>query len=172
MNVTIYSTPTCPYCHQAKQYLNSRQVPFTDRNVASDPQAAEEMVRHSGQRGVPVLVIGDTVIIGFDRPKIDAALSGGQTARPKLGAAVADAVKMAPKYGLGIYEGAYVGRVNPGSTAEAGGIQAGDVIITLAGQQVKGADDISSIVGGLSAGKRAPAQVWRDGRQIQLELVF
>ena len=172
MNVTIYSTPTCPYCHQAKQYLNARQVPFTDRNVASDPRAAEEMVRRSGQRGVPVIVIDDMVIIGFDRPRIDAALAGGQKAKPRLGAAVADAAKMAPKYGLGIYEGAYVGRVHPGSTAEQGGIEAGDVIISLAGQKVNGADDISTIVDALSVGKRVPALVWRNGRQIQLELVF
>jgi len=172
MNVTVYSTPTCPYCHQAKQYLNSRQVPFTDRNVAADSGAAEEMVRRSGQRGVPVLVIDDTVIVGFDRPRIDAALAGGQKAKPRLGAAVADAAKMAPKYGLGIYEGAYVGRVNPGSTAERGGIEAGDVIITLAGQTVKNADDISTIVETLATGARAPAAIWRDGRQLQLNLVF
>ena len=64
-------------------------------------------------------MIGDTVIIGFDRPKIDAALSRRPDSQSlKLGAAVADAAKMAPKYGLGIHEGAYVGRVNPGSTAE------------------------------------------------------
>jgi glutaredoxin 3 len=172
MNVTIYSTPTCPYCHQAKQYLSSRQVAFTDRNVANDPRAAEEMVQRSGQRGVPVIVIGDTVIVGFDRPKIDAALAGGQKATPRLGAAVADAAKMAPKYGLGIYEGAYIGRVHAGSTAERGGVKAGDVIISLAGRPVKGADDIPTIVNDLRAGQRAPALVWRDGRQIQLELTF
>ena len=49
MNITVYSTPTCPYCHQAKQYLTSRQVPFVDKNVAADSRAAEEMVQRSGQ---------------------------------------------------------------------------------------------------------------------------
>ena len=96
----------------------------------------------------------------------------GRKATPRLGAAVADAAKMAPKYGLGIYEGAYVGRVNPGSTAERGGIKAGDVIVTLAGQSVKTADDISTIVGALTVGKRVLTVIWRDGRQIQQELVF
>ena len=172
MSITVYTTPTCPYCRQAKEYLKTRQATFAEKNVAMDSQAANEMVRLSGQRGVPVLVINGEVIIGFDRPRIDAALVSGRSARPKLGAAVADAAKMAPKYGLGIYEGAYVGRVNPGSASEQAGIKAGDIIIHLAGQPVKTADDIQRIVGSLQAGERVLGNVWRDGRQIQLEVAF
>ena len=134
MSVTIYTTPTCPYCRQAKDYLRARQVAFEEKNVAADPSAAEEMVRHSGQRGVPVLLIDGQVIVGFDRARIDAALASRGAPRPRLGAAIADAAGVAPKYGLGLYEGAYVGRVHPGSAAARAGIQAGDVIIGLAGR--------------------------------------
>jgi len=172
MSITVYTTPTCPYCRQAKEYLKMRQSPFTEKNVATDQGAADEMVRLSGQRGVPVLVINGEVIIGFDRPRIDEALAGGGSTQLKLGAAVADAEKMAPKYGLGIYEGAYVGRVNPGSVSERAGITAGDIITHLAGQPVKMADDIQQIIGGLRAGQRVLGVVWRDGRQIQLEMTF
>lgn len=73
--VTVYSTPTCPYCHQAKDYLKEKGVEFEDINVAEDKAKAKEMIEKSGQMGVPVLEIGDTIIIGFDREAIDKALA-------------------------------------------------------------------------------------------------
>jgi glutaredoxin-like YruB-family protein len=72
--VLVYSTPTCPYCKLAKQYLTEHGVAFTDINVAEDEARAREMIEKTGQMGVPVLDIGGTVIIGFDRPAIDKAL--------------------------------------------------------------------------------------------------
>jgi glutaredoxin-like YruB-family protein len=72
--VTIYSATWCGFCHAAKQYLDKLGVKYTDKDVESDPAAGLEAVDKSGQRGIPVLDIGGTVIIGFDRPKIDAAL--------------------------------------------------------------------------------------------------
>ena len=77
MSVRIYSTPTCPYCVMAKDYLKAKKVKFTDFNVASDHKAAEEMVRKSGQMGVPVIEINGHVIVGFDREAIDHALGHG-----------------------------------------------------------------------------------------------
>jgi len=71
MNVTIYSTPTCPWCNVAKQYLKSKNVAFRDVNVAQDRQGAYEMISKSGQRGVPVLDINGNIIIGFDQNAID-----------------------------------------------------------------------------------------------------
>lgn len=73
-NVTIYSTTWCGFCHAAKQYLDKIGVKYTDRDVESDPAAGLESVEKSGQRGIPVLDIGGTIIVGFDRPRIDAAL--------------------------------------------------------------------------------------------------
>jgi glutaredoxin-like YruB-family protein len=72
--VTVYSTPSCPYCNKLKQYLNKHGVRYTDVNVAANPAAAEEMVRKSGQRGVPQTDINGRIIIGFDVPKISRLL--------------------------------------------------------------------------------------------------
>ena len=66
MSVVVYTTPTCGFCHQVKAYLNQRGVPFTEHDVSRDPQAAAEMVRLSGQQGVPVVLIDGQVIVGFN----------------------------------------------------------------------------------------------------------
>ena len=75
MAVTVYSTPTCGYCRMAKNYLKEKNVAFTDFNVATNSEKAQEMVRKSGQMGVPVLDVNGKIIIGFDRGAIDQALS-------------------------------------------------------------------------------------------------
>ncbi len=72
--VTIYTTPTCSFCRQAKEYLSQHGVPYTEVNVAANPAAAQEMIAKSGQMGVPVLDIGGTLIVGFDKKAIERAL--------------------------------------------------------------------------------------------------
>lgn len=67
--VTIYSTPTCPYCVYAKQYFTENGVAFTDIDVSRDHVAAQEMINKSGQMGVPVVDIGGNVVVGF-RPDV------------------------------------------------------------------------------------------------------
>lgn len=74
MSVRIYSTSTCPWCDKAKDYLKKLGVAFEAVDVSKDRAMAEEMIRKTGQRGVPVLDIGGKVIVGFDQPAIDAAL--------------------------------------------------------------------------------------------------
>jgi len=74
MKVEIYSTPTCPYCHKAKEYFKANKIEYTDYNVAEDQARAKEMMDKSGQMGVPVIVVDDKVIVGFDKPKLEAAL--------------------------------------------------------------------------------------------------
>ncbi len=73
-NVTVYSTPTCPYCTMAKNYLTEKNITYTDHDVSRDQTMAQEMVKKSGQMGVPVLDINGNIIIGFDKPRIDSAL--------------------------------------------------------------------------------------------------
>ncbi len=73
-NVTVYSTSWCGFCVQAKKYFDSIGIKYTDVNVEEDREAAEAMVEKSGQMGVPVIEIGDNIIVGFDKPKIDLAL--------------------------------------------------------------------------------------------------
>lgn len=72
--ILIYSADWCAFCHAAKDYLDKKGVAYTERNVEHDQASAMEAVQKSGQTGIPVLDIDGTVIIGFDRPKIDAAL--------------------------------------------------------------------------------------------------
>jgi glutaredoxin-like YruB-family protein len=74
-NVKVYSTPTCPWCRKAKEYLAEKGVQFTDFNVAEDRAKLQEMVQLTGQRGVPVIVIDDEMIVGFDQARIDQALA-------------------------------------------------------------------------------------------------
>ena len=69
-NVIIYSTPTCHFCHMAKDFFKEKNVAFTDYDVASDAERRKEFMEKSGQRGVPVIFIGDDMVIGFDKPKI------------------------------------------------------------------------------------------------------
>lgn len=73
--VTIYSAGWCGFCHMAKQYLDQKGVPYTEKDVEHDVKYAYEAVEKSGQRGIPVLDIGGEIIVGFDRPRIDAALA-------------------------------------------------------------------------------------------------
>jgi glutaredoxin-like YruB-family protein len=72
--VNVYSTPTCPYCIRAKQFLKENNVAFTDYDVGSNKAKAQEMIKKSGQMGVPVIDIDGEIIVGFDREKIAAAL--------------------------------------------------------------------------------------------------
>jgi len=74
MSVSVYSTQTCPYCTMVKNYLKQKQVPFSDYDVGRDQRKAEEMVRKSGQMGVPVVDINGRVIVGFNKGEIDKAL--------------------------------------------------------------------------------------------------
>ena len=68
--VTIYSTPTCHFCHAAKEFFTANNVTFADHDVATDIEKRKEMVDMTGQMGVPVIRIGDDVIVGFDEPKL------------------------------------------------------------------------------------------------------
>lgn len=73
--VTVYSTPTCPWCQAVKRYLRQRGIPFRDVDVSRDRREAERMIHRSGQSGVPVVEIDGTMIVGFDRARIDRALN-------------------------------------------------------------------------------------------------
>lgn len=76
--VTIYSTPTCHFCHMAKEFFKANNVVFTDHNVAENAEKRQEMIQKSGQMGVPVIFIGDPsdpsgqaeMVIGFDEERL------------------------------------------------------------------------------------------------------
>lgn len=73
-SVTIYSADWCAFCHAAMEYLDKLGVKYTEKNVEEKQEFAREAVEKSNQTGIPVLDIDGTIVVGFDRPKIDAAL--------------------------------------------------------------------------------------------------
>ncbi|OGI56963.1 NrdH-redoxin [Candidatus Nomurabacteria bacterium RIFCSPHIGHO2_02_FULL_37_13] len=69
-NVTIYSTPTCHFCQMAKEFFKERNVAYTEYDVAGNMEKRKEMIEKSGQMGVPVIFIGEELVVGFDKPQI------------------------------------------------------------------------------------------------------
>lgn len=74
MTVKIYSTQSCPWCHKTKEFLKKNKVKFKDIDVGANQKAAQEMIKKSGQTGVPVLDINGEIIVGFQEEKIKKAL--------------------------------------------------------------------------------------------------
>ncbi|MEK9184827.1 MAG: glutaredoxin domain-containing protein [Patescibacteria group bacterium] len=73
-NVTIYSTPTCTYCNQAKEFFKENNVQYTEYNVGADTDKRKEMIDKSGQMGVPVIDIDDDITVGFNKEKLSTIL--------------------------------------------------------------------------------------------------
>ena len=73
--VTIYTTPTCHFCHAAKDFFTANNVKFTDYNVATDLEKRKEMIQKSGQMGVPVIYVGDQLVVGFDEGRLKELLA-------------------------------------------------------------------------------------------------
>ena len=73
-NVTIYTTPTCVYCKMTKEFFNEHNVQYTEKDVAGDAVAREEMVQKSGQMGVPVVDIDGELVVGFDKERLSELL--------------------------------------------------------------------------------------------------
>ena len=69
-NIKVYSTPTCPYCIRAKSYLKEHNIPFENIDISSDENGLTEMIKISGQMGVPVILIDGETIVGFEQAKI------------------------------------------------------------------------------------------------------
>lgn len=145
----------------AKEFLSQRGVPFVEKDVSRDPIAAQEMVRRSGQRGVPVIVVDDRVIVGFNRPLLEEALG---RMRLELGVTVADVAKLRHKYNLSVREGALVGSVKPGSLAAQAGLRAGDVIVEIAGVPIRTAQDVTAALTHLPSARQIEV-AWVRGTQ-------
>lgn len=70
MRVTIYGTSHCPWCHKAREFLIAHKVKFTDVNVEENEKSKKDMIKKSGQMGVPVIDIDGKIIVGFDETAI------------------------------------------------------------------------------------------------------
>ncbi len=165
MKVVVYTTPTCAFCHQAKQFLSRQGIPFVEKNVAADRKAAVEMVRISGQQGVPVITVDGQVVVGFDQPRLRQLLQQASRGGPKLGASIADAASQVKKHPGIPALGAYVGRVRPGSPAEKAGLRPGDVIVSLGGQQVMRSSDLHRLLPQMPAGHEVSLSYVRNGEE-------
>lgn len=177
--VTVYSTKTCPWCDRAKDYLRSKNVPFVEKDVASDYEAAMEMIRRTGQQGVPVIATDEEVILGFDQPRLARLaekFSGPK--RPPLGLLAADAEQYLQKHPEEAEKfpadtkGVYVGEVRPGSVAEKSGLRRGDVVQALAGKRVRNMAALDQLIGNVKAGEAVAVRFLRDGESQEAELQF
>jgi glutaredoxin-like YruB-family protein len=74
MAITLYTTPSCSFCTKAKNWFRENRIRFTEYDVSRDPRRADEMVRKSGQQGVPVIDVNGRIIVGFNQPEIEKAL--------------------------------------------------------------------------------------------------
>ena len=73
-NIKVYTTNSCPWCTKVKNYLRSKHINYEEVNVGINRAAAMEMVNKSGQMGVPVLEINGSIVVGFDKKRIDSLL--------------------------------------------------------------------------------------------------
>lgn len=73
-DITIYTTPQCPWCHKAKEFLESKGVDYEEKNVAADSEAAEKMIELTGQRSVPVISKGGLYVVGYSPEQIEKLL--------------------------------------------------------------------------------------------------
>jgi glutaredoxin 3 len=74
MSVVVYSTPSCGYCSMVKDFLRKKQIPFEEYDVSRDQRRADEMVRKSGQMGVPVVDVNGRILVGYRPAEIESAL--------------------------------------------------------------------------------------------------
>ena len=148
----------------AKEFLSQKGVPYTEKDISRDPQAASEL-QQLGQYGVPVILVDGRMVVGFDRAQLERMLAQATAApgakRPRLGASIADAAHHAPP---GSPPGAYVGRVRPRSPVARAGLLPGDVIIALAGHPVDNAAAVEQILRRQGWQHSVPVRIYRNGR--------
>jgi S1-C subfamily serine protease len=129
-------------------------VEFREIDVSQDQEAARDVVRRTGQLGVPVIADAQEAIVGFDLPRLQRMAA--RHTRPGLGLRVKDAADR---------PGAYVGSVRPDSPAERAGVKAGDVVDELSGAPVENAADLERIAAQQRPGQPTSVSVWRGGER-------
>ncbi len=174
MDIKIYTTPTCGYCHQAKRFLQERGVRFSEYDVSRDRQAAQEMVNKTGQMGVPVIEVDGEMIVGFDRPRLEQLLArgAGSGRRISLGISVADAARAAQCCGAAAVAGALVGRVKPMHPGDRAGLRPGDIITEINMHTIRNAADLEHSMGSITAGKRLTIGYVRGQERRQAEVAL
>lgn len=177
--VVLYRTQTCPWCDRTKEYLESRGVPFVEKDVSADMDAAREMVEMSGQQGVPVVATEQEVVVGFDQLRLariaDRFSSPKRPAFGVLGANADDYFARHPEKAPGgdaDIRGVFVGQAKPGSVAARAGIQAGDVIQAFANKRVRDMRGLDEIMESVGPGDNVSVRVLRGADDVNLQLDF
>jgi S1-C subfamily serine protease len=148
-------------------------VKYTEYDVSRDREAAEEMVALTGQIGVPVTVIDGDAVIGFDRARLQAILTGAEGRKPlRFGLKIADADKVAQKQGAIPVFGAVVGEVSPGSLGERAGLRTGDIVTQVNTWRVSNADDLQKALLGLKPGNIMTIMFLRGSEDRKSEIVI
>lgn len=156
-----------------KEFLSQKGVDYEERDVAANQAYAEEMVKSTGQMGVPVIIIDGQAVIGFDRGRLEQILSGRQTnARPALGASIADAGKITAKMGTGVILGVYIGSVRPNSIAARTGLTAGDIITEINLKPVANAADLEQSLLKFNRGSKFTLTLIRGNQKLTKEGTF
>lgn len=123
--------------------------------------------------GVPVIVVDSEVIVGFDRPRLQAliAAGGSNTGRVRFGIKIADASRVASSSGVGTVSGAIVGEVSPGFLGEKAGLKEGDIITEMSGRPINGAADMEKVIAAIQPGNIVTILFKRDGETRKSEVV-
>ena len=172
MNIKIYTTPTCGYCHKAKKFFSDRGVNFTEYDVSRDRTAAQAMMRETGQMGVPVIVVDGEVIIGFNRPRLEQLLAGRSNGQHiHFGLSIADANKVIHKHGISSVSGVFVGKVAASSLGERAGLKAGDIITEINLCPIHNADDMEKALLSLTKGSKVVISYLRGHSNLKSEIV-
>ncbi|MBN1937110.1 MAG: PDZ domain-containing protein [Anaerolineae bacterium] len=163
--ITLYVSYTSAICLQAIDFFKRRDIEFTVYDVSENSSAMEEMAYLSNQRHVPVIVIGDEVMVGFDMARLRQILPLQERTKVSLGVSIAN-VKQTDLYP----EGAFVGSVKPGSLADRAGVKKGDIITEMIQRPVKAASDVHQVMSQVVPGDPVPLTVWRAGRTLRFTI--
>ena len=138
-----------------REFLSQKGLSYIARDVSIDRAAAQELVRITGQMGVPVTIIDGQTVVGFDKARLERTITrsiGAQ--RPPFGAAIADAAKITAQKGTSITLGAYIGKIRAGSVAEKIGLSPDDIITELNMQRITNASDLEQALSKVNKGSR------------------
>lgn len=153
-------------------------MPFVEKDVARDYEAAMEMIKRSGQQGVPVVATDDDVIVGFDQARLGRiADKFAGPRRPPLGLLAADAEGYLARHPDAApvppgTKGVFVGKVRPDTVAERAGLQPGDIIVGLAGKRIQRMTTLDQWIDTVVAGQAVPIRFLRDGAEETATLQF
>ena len=175
MEVKVYSTPTCGYCHQVKRYLSDRGIRYIEYDVSRDQNAANEMVGLTGQTGVPVIVVEGQTIVGFDRSKLEQLLARTHKSNAKglsFGLSVANAGEVVHSFGVDKVVGAFVGKVAPMSPGQKLGLKKGDIINEVNSKPVYNVDELKNALALIGRGNRVTIGYIRNKKLYQSQIII